>query len=340
MAMTNQALIERYIYAVTRRLPQNSREDVSRELEGLIADMAAERCGEAEPTREQLREVLLELGNPHALAAQYHPNQQGLIPQPYFSQYLTVLPIVLAAICGSVAAALMVVSLMDGSILPQLAGGTVDSLAAVGRLLGGIVSTIADVVVWTFFWVTIGFAVAARNGAKTFSKQDFLDDLPEVPSNRKPLGRSEPICTIVLSVLATVVLLGVPQVICVISHDYAPGPVPVFDLARMQQLWPALLLMGLSGVVRGCAKLMEGWHTRRLLVVTLVCNTVAVVCSLVWLASPAILSADYRAVMGSILEDNGSAQLLMQNLNLVVLGSILLGYSIDTADELYTTLRR
>lgn len=46
-------LIERYVYAVTKRLPAKLRADVSRELYGLIDDMLAERCGELVPRRSR-----------------------------------------------------------------------------------------------------------------------------------------------------------------------------------------------------------------------------------------------------------------------------------------------
>ena len=36
-------LIERYVYAATKRLPSKNREDVSMELRGLIDDMLTER---------------------------------------------------------------------------------------------------------------------------------------------------------------------------------------------------------------------------------------------------------------------------------------------------------
>ena len=39
-------LIERYIYAVTKRLPQKVQKDISDELRTLIDDMLAERCGD------------------------------------------------------------------------------------------------------------------------------------------------------------------------------------------------------------------------------------------------------------------------------------------------------
>lgn len=60
-------LIERYIYAVTKRLPQKVQKDISDELRTLIDDMLAERCGELVPEEKDIRVVLTELGTPEEL---------------------------------------------------------------------------------------------------------------------------------------------------------------------------------------------------------------------------------------------------------------------------------
>ena len=57
-------LVERYIYAATKRMPRKQREDVSLELRGLVEDMLAERCGSVTPTEKDIRIVLTELGTP------------------------------------------------------------------------------------------------------------------------------------------------------------------------------------------------------------------------------------------------------------------------------------
>ena len=51
----NEDLLERYLYAVTRRLPGKQREDVAQELRGLVDDMLSDRCGDITPTEKDLR---------------------------------------------------------------------------------------------------------------------------------------------------------------------------------------------------------------------------------------------------------------------------------------------
>ena len=59
MKETKNNLIERYIYAVTRHLSPKIRDDVEKELDGLISDMLEERCGDILPTDKDIKIVLL-----------------------------------------------------------------------------------------------------------------------------------------------------------------------------------------------------------------------------------------------------------------------------------------
>ena len=89
-------LIERYIYAVTKRLPQKVQKDISDELRTLIDDMLVERCGELVPEEKDIRVVLTELGTPEELYEKYNPdNKKCLIGSPYYSTYKYVLKIVM-----------------------------------------------------------------------------------------------------------------------------------------------------------------------------------------------------------------------------------------------------
>lgn len=58
-------LIKRYVYAVTKELPESQREEIRLELTSLIEDMVQER-GEG-----SVESILLELGDPKRLAEKY-----------------------------------------------------------------------------------------------------------------------------------------------------------------------------------------------------------------------------------------------------------------------------
>ncbi len=60
----NNQIKQRYIYAVTRELPQAQRPDIEKELHGLIEDMLEERTQNRPATDKDLEDVLYELGKP------------------------------------------------------------------------------------------------------------------------------------------------------------------------------------------------------------------------------------------------------------------------------------
>ena len=67
----NNDLIDRYIYAVTRRLPHKARADIDAELRGLIEDMLEEKTGGLPPSPSDIHAVLAKLGTPGELAEKY-----------------------------------------------------------------------------------------------------------------------------------------------------------------------------------------------------------------------------------------------------------------------------
>jgi hypothetical protein len=91
-------VIDRYIYAVTQRLPEQQREDIKRELQSLIEDMLEERISTGQASKEDVESVLLELGHPNELAVKYRGNERYLIGPMLIDTYLTTLKIVLASI--------------------------------------------------------------------------------------------------------------------------------------------------------------------------------------------------------------------------------------------------
>lgn len=76
-------MIERYIYAVTQKLPQSQREDIAVELRGLIEDMVEERVGDT-ADEKVVEEVLLELGSPREMALKYTGKKRYLIGPELF----------------------------------------------------------------------------------------------------------------------------------------------------------------------------------------------------------------------------------------------------------------
>ena len=68
---TNASLTDRYVAAALKGVQTDQREDVAAELRGSIADAVEVRTSQGESPDTAERAVLLELGDPTRLAAEY-----------------------------------------------------------------------------------------------------------------------------------------------------------------------------------------------------------------------------------------------------------------------------
>ncbi len=198
--MESKELIKRYIYAVTKHLPENKRQDVGQELQSLIEETLAERSQGGQPTDAETKAVLVELGRPAELAMKYDPHaKDALIGQPHFSIYLRVLKIVLLA----VTLGLTIASLLEG--FAGFEGNVFEFFASVlGNIWQGLLGA--------FAWVTVIFAMLYQKDVKLDFAADDLDDLPAVPEKRQEIKLSDTIVSFIFTILFLVLFVVVPQV--------------------------------------------------------------------------------------------------------------------------------
>ena len=172
-------LIERYIYDVTRRLPEKSREEVAKELRANIADMLGEN-----PTEDEIKKVLTTLGHPRKLANQYSGKQRYLISPEWIDDYLRVLEIVLIVVCS--------LSLFSGMIDHIMSPTETTAIGVFAEVLGYGIDEMIDGALWTFAVVTLIFIGIDHGNAKAKKEPWNPTSLPKLPkkleSNREQPG--------------------------------------------------------------------------------------------------------------------------------------------------------
>lgn len=141
-------LTDRYVYAVTRRLPQEQREDVGRELRASIEDMVDGRGAEV-GAAEAERAALTDLGDPARLAADYANGPHALIGPALYFDYLRLLKLLLT-----------IIPLVAGAL--ALAAELIDGVESVVGLAFSAASAAGFAAVQVCFWTTIGFVIAER----------------------------------------------------------------------------------------------------------------------------------------------------------------------------------
>ena len=320
----NNDLSERYIYAVTKRLPHKQRDDVAQELRGLIDDMLAERCGEVTPTEKDLRVVLTELGSPQELYGKYDENgQKCLIGQPYYTTYRFVMKIVLAAVaCG-----ITIANVMSQMLEPQ------EWWAMVGTWLAMLYNSVLS----AFAIVTLLFAFFYHKGIRISEPFNF-DDLPPVPKKSQEISKWESIAGIGFCALFVVLFVFMPEVFCVV---YKGTVISLFDTDVIRNTWFIVAAFAVCGICREAVKLMEARYNRKVLAVALVCNVISAVLAVWWLVGFELLNPVFLENMQSIFA--GESNILFRmfgNFDLFFLGVLLFALVLDSIDVAVKTLRK
>lgn len=255
-------LVERYIYAVEKRLPYKQREDIKKELHTIISDMLERRCGDLPPSEHDIRVVLTELGTPSELAEQYDPDKhRALIGQPYYGKYKMVLRIVLLAVAGGLTLAGLITTLLGEP--PQF------PFLRFMEWLGGLFMG----EIYAFAFVTGFFAFFERKGVK-LDHEDVLGDLPPVPVKDERIGRGEAIVGIIFSIVFLVLFLWLGQYVIGVYH--ADGFTPLFNQPVLLRMWPVLLLITGAGIAKEAVKLIEGRYTFKVAFAALITGVLSV----------------------------------------------------------------
>lgn len=270
-------MIERYIYDVTRRLPENERGEIKRELEASITDMLPDN-----PSRQDITAVLTKLGSPRILAEQYRQKPQYLISPAMFDNYISVLKAVtaiVAVVCGCIG---VVLALSSGSIVQVISSGI--AMAFEGALQ-------------TALWITVGFVIAEKCGYKQEWK---LEDLPQLPTGIK-ISRSSSIAGMIMSVFLPVLFIAM-----IIREEsffiFVRGADIITPLsqAALERFIPYLVMLGILGfIVNGFRLYWAKWNIP-LCVINAIYNVVwagVVISALNW---PDLISTEFLEYMSTI----------------------------------------
>ncbi|MBN2540092.1 MAG: hypothetical protein JXB08_01055 [Bacilli bacterium] len=187
-------MIERYIYDVTRRLPEKQREEVKKELRANIDDMLSDN-----PTDQEIEEVLLSLGHPRKMANGYRGKERYLIGPEWMDDYLMVLKIAII-IMASIG---FVVALIDSVLNPE-SSGLIGKIFEVffKAIAGGIDSAFSAFAVVTLIFIAI------EQGAKKGTWKFELRFLPELPKQGdKEISKTGTVFSLIFSMIFGVLFL-------------------------------------------------------------------------------------------------------------------------------------
>lgn len=278
MERKDRELMERYIYAVVRRLPKEQRDEVALELTELIEDMAEE---------ETMGEVLRKLGDPAAFARKYRGDNNCLIGPDYYDNYQWVLKIVMACVLASALISGLAEGIVEGRWTLDVVGSIIENTTRmiIHMIVNAVTSSIMAVGA-----VTLVFAVMERmqikaelRKEKEWSVEQLKDDpapqkekaawnperLEPVPDKKALISRADSVASIVFAAIFCGLLIFAPHLLGIYLFDENQKLVqiiPLFNLEKWNLILPFLLASLLIGFVDDLIKLIKGCYSSLVLV--------------------------------------------------------------------------
>ena len=313
--MTFTTLTDRYVDAAMRTVPENQRADLAAELRGSIDDQIEARTAGGEDHASAERAVLIDLGDPDKLAAQYTDRPLWLIGPRYFLDWWRLLKLLLWIVPACAA---------FGVSLAMVLGG-----ATFGEIIGALVPLLLSVVVHLAFWTTLVFVVLERTGHETIDAGPWTpDSLPE--PRQKGVGLGDMIASLgFLAIMVGVVLWD-------LFVGFVPTEPGLSFLAP--GLWPwwilgLFLVMALEAALAIVVYAVGHW-TVGLAVANGILNLVIAVPALWLLFAGRLINPEY---FPTIIPDSGDE---VGQIITVIVGFVIAGVAIwDTVDASLKAVR-
>ncbi len=334
--------IDRYVYEVTRRLPEKQRKDINQELHSLIEDMVQDRFPEKELTVEDINIVLKQLGNPLELADKYREKQRYLIGPEYYDLYFFILKIVLSAV-------------LFGIVVAMIVGNLVTPPANISKVVTDVLSAAFGGIFQAFAWVTVIFAVLSRYGESISGVHSFKAEmakskewdpscLPEVPAQKARIKKSEPIVGIVLSVLFLIFVNSAIQVVGVI---FITGDgtriIPIFDPAAIREFLALINVILILGVVKELIRLFVGKYTLQLSLGIFVLSAISLVLTILVFTNPEIWNHNFVSELNSVFAAKSPEIFNRTDFWTIVyrcfIGIAIFGFAVETLSNFTKSIR-
>jgi len=277
-------MVDRYIYAVTQKLPQGQRKDIAEELRSLIEDMLDERVGHGDLKDSVVEEVLLELGNPRELADKYRGTKKYLIGPELFDTYVYILKIILAIVGASIGVGFVIQTILNPvSILDYFIDMIVSLVTALPMAFG---------------WTTFGFAMGELFGGiqqkDLIGKEWIPSDLSPIPDEKRQIKRGDSIVGIIFySIFLVFLAFSSDYFGFWVFQDEFTGVVPFLNEQTYGSYLLFIILIFGFGILKECLKLVTGKWTYKLAVYTTIVNVISMAGILLMINGPEFWNPEF-----------------------------------------------
>lgn len=246
MTAPTPTLTDRYVWVAARNMPEAQRADFGRELRERIGDEVDARLagGGGTTPADAERAVLVELGDPAALAANYADRPLQLIGPRYYLTWKRLLTLLYAIVLPISA---------GGILLAQLLSG-----APVGDVVASVVSTTLALGVHLAFWVTLVFAILERSPGTQDVASWTPEQLPELRDESRSGRLGDLIASLVFLTLFAVLIIWQQAAPWTFGGEIEA--IPVLDPALWSFWLPYFLVLIVLEMLFAIAVYLWGWN--------------------------------------------------------------------------------
>lgn len=304
-------LIERYIYAVTKRMSLKIRNDVADELKTLIYDTIDERYNDKEVTLKDVKIVLMELGSPNKLYEKYdNSSDKCLIGQPYYNYYKDILKIVL-------------ISTIFGIILSCL-------INIENQTISKFISDIIFAAILSFSFVTLIFIFMYKFNINVFNNDIDFDKLPKLPNNNIKTNKYFSLLSILFAVIFLSLFILSPNIF---SFNIDGKFINLFntDIIKSSYLFAVFFIALL--IFREIIKIVDNSYNIRNTILFIAINIFSAVISFIWFFNYNLIN---EVFINSLIK-NASNNLILSifsNFQMFCFFMILLALVLDSIDKI------
>lgn len=325
-------IIDRYIYAVTKNLPEKQQDDIKNELRTLIDDMIEEN-EELESYEKKVEKVLIELGDPRKLAENYSDSKSYLIGPQNFDKYLVVLKICIGAVCIGISVVTFISSIFSGA-------------EDIVQIISYYISSLLSGAIQAFAWTTLAFAIAERIQVSESMKKSVSDeetkkwtlsDLPEIPKKHTAISWSDAIVNIVFTTVLMSIIMFRPSLFGV--HIPKDGEVTVIPFLDVEVVKRFMILFGaifVVSILKEVFKLISRRWTLKLSVFVAALSLVSAVLTIYIFAHPGIWNPDFAYELTTNFNLKFDILSVWSNTKMVFVTIIAVIYTAEIGKTLYS----
>lgn len=304
-------LIERYIYAVTKKMSSKIRNDVADELKTLIYDTIEERYNDKEITLSDAKIILTELGSPNQLYEKYdNSSDKCLIGQPYYNYYKDILKIVLTC---------------------TIFGIVLSYIVNIGnQSISKFISDIIFAAILSFSFVTLIFIFMYKFNIDFLNNDIDFDKLPKLPNNNIKTNKYFSLLSILFAVIFLSLFILSPSIF---SFNIDGKFINLFntDIIKSSYLFAVFFIVLL--IFREIIKIVDNSYNIRNTILFIAINIFSAVVSFVWFFYYNLIN---EVFINSLIKDvsNNLILSIFNNFQIFCFFMILLALVLDSIDKI------